>query len=153
MDIRVSEALMALATPGSLEQVLDNLVSNALAVSKPGDTITVEGRRADGDVVLDVRDQGPGMTAEQRARAFDRFWRAGSPGGGTGLGLAIVHRLRHRRRREHRAARGRRRRPRRAPDAARAALTEPVRILTRAWPGLHPAPPTVTRALSPGRRG
>ena len=93
MDIRVSEALMALATPGSLEQVLDNLVSNALAVSKPGDTITVEGRRADGDVVLDVRDQGPGMTAEQRARAFDRFWRAGSPGGGTGLGLAIVHRL------------------------------------------------------------
>ncbi len=33
------------------------------------------------------------MTAEQRARAFDRFWRAGSPGGGTGLGLAIVHRL------------------------------------------------------------
>ena len=33
------------------------------------------------------------MTAEQRARAFDRFWRAGSPGAGTGLGLAIVHRL------------------------------------------------------------
>jgi signal transduction histidine kinase len=33
------------------------------------------------------------MTAEQRARAFDRFWRAGPPGQGTGLGLAIVHRL------------------------------------------------------------
>ena len=33
------------------------------------------------------------MTAEQRSRAFDRFWRAGSPGSGTGLGLAIVHRL------------------------------------------------------------
>jgi signal transduction histidine kinase len=33
------------------------------------------------------------MTPEQRARAFDRFWRAGTPGGGTGLGLAIVHRL------------------------------------------------------------
>ena len=93
MEVRVSEALMALATPGSLEQVLDNLVSNALAVSKQGDSIIVEGRRAGGEVVLDVRDQGLGMTAEQRARAFDRFWRAGSPGGGTGLGLAIVHRL------------------------------------------------------------
>ena len=42
---------------------------------------------------LHVRDDGPGMTAEQRSRAFDRFWRAGSPGSGTGLGLAIVHRL------------------------------------------------------------
>jgi signal transduction histidine kinase len=93
LDVGVPAALSALATPGSLEQVLDNLVSNALAVSKPGDTITVEGRRADGEVVLDVRDQGPGMTAEQRTRAFDRFWRVGSPGGGTGLGLAIVHRL------------------------------------------------------------
>jgi signal transduction histidine kinase len=33
------------------------------------------------------------MTAEQRSRALDRFWRAGSAGGGTGLGLAIVNRL------------------------------------------------------------
>ena len=33
------------------------------------------------------------MTAEQRARALDRFWRAGPPGAGTGLGLAIVNRL------------------------------------------------------------
>ena len=93
LDVRIPAPLSALATPGSLEQVLDNLVSNALAVSTPGDTITVEGRRADGEVVLDVRDQGPGMTPEQRGRAFDRFWRAGSPAGGTGLGLAIVHRL------------------------------------------------------------
>ena len=42
---------------------------------------------------LHVRDNGPGMTAEQRARALDRFWRAGRPGTGTGLGLAIVNRL------------------------------------------------------------
>jgi signal transduction histidine kinase len=92
-DVRLPESLWALATPGSLEQVLDNLVSNALAVSKPGDSMTIEGRRSGDDVILHVRDQGLGMTAEQRARAFDRFWRAGTPGGGTGLGLAIVHRL------------------------------------------------------------
>ena len=45
------------------------------------------------EVELRVRDNGPGMTADQRDRAFDRFWRAGLPGKGTGLGLAIVHRL------------------------------------------------------------
>ncbi len=92
-DVRLPETVRALATPGSLEQVLDNLVSNALAVSQPGSTITIEGHRAGQVVELHVRDQGPGMTAEQRVRALDRFWRAGVPGGGTGLGLAIVHRL------------------------------------------------------------
>jgi signal transduction histidine kinase len=93
VDVRVEEGLAALATPGSLEQVLDNLLSNALAVSEPGDTIAIEGSGSPRGVVLHVRDQGPGMSAEQRARAFDRFWRAGPPGSGTGLGLAIVHRL------------------------------------------------------------
>ena len=92
-DLRFPESLRALVTPGSLEQILDNLLSNALAVSEPGDTITIEGLRSGGAVSLHVRDDGPGMSTEQRSRAFDRFWRAGSPGGGTGLGLAIVHRL------------------------------------------------------------
>ena len=92
-DIRLAERLHARASPGSLEQVLDNLLSNALAVAQPGDTITIEGLHTADGVVLHVRDEGPGMSEEQRSRAFDRFWRAGSPGGGTGLGLAIVHRL------------------------------------------------------------
>jgi signal transduction histidine kinase len=39
-----------------------------------------------------VVDEGPGLTDEERERAFDRFWRAG-PGEGSGLGLAIVRRL------------------------------------------------------------
>jgi signal transduction histidine kinase len=42
---------------------------------------------------LRVRDEGKGMTDEQKARAFDRFWRAGSDGRGSGLGLAIARRL------------------------------------------------------------
>ena len=44
-------------------------------------------------VELHLRDDGPGLTPEQRERAFDRFWRAGSGAGGSGLGLAIVKRL------------------------------------------------------------
>jgi signal transduction histidine kinase len=89
----VPAELRALATPGALEQVLDNLVSNAIAVSPRGSTIAVEAHADADGIELHVVDQGPGMTAEQRARAFDRFWRAGPPGSGTGLGLAIVHRL------------------------------------------------------------
>ena len=85
--------MVAFVTPGSVEQILDNLISNALAVSRSGQTITIEGGRLGPEVTLHVRDEGPGMTAEQRSRAFDRFWRAGAPGSGTGLGLAIVHRL------------------------------------------------------------
>ena len=89
----VDPGLQALATPGALDQVLDNLLSNALAVSPPGSTIAVEARASAEGVDLHVIDEGPGMSAEQRRRAFDRFWRAGPPGTGTGIGLAVVHRL------------------------------------------------------------
>jgi signal transduction histidine kinase len=85
--------LRALATPGALEQVLDNLISNALAVSPRGSVLRIEASAAIDGIELHVADEGPGMTAEQRARAFDRFWRGGPPGSGTGLGLAVVHRL------------------------------------------------------------
>ena len=93
LTVNVPGPLRALATPESLEQVLDNLLSNALAVSPSGGAISLEARRVDSRVELHVVDEGPGMTPEQRARAFDRFWRAGAPGTGTGLGLAIVRRL------------------------------------------------------------
>jgi signal transduction histidine kinase len=82
-----------LATPGALEQVLDNLLSNAIAVSPVGTAVRIDVRVSPGGVELHVVDEGPGMNAEQRLRAVDRFWRAGQAGKGTGLGLAIVHRL------------------------------------------------------------
>jgi signal transduction histidine kinase len=87
--------LAVLATPGHLEQVLDNLIANALEASPPGGTITIDARRRGGAAELHVVDQGPGMSAEQRARAFDPFWREPSNGAssGSGLGLAIVRRL------------------------------------------------------------
>jgi signal transduction histidine kinase len=83
-----------LAVPGAVEQILDNLLSNALRVSPEGSTVTVFRRLRTTGVELHVTDQGPGMTADQRRRAFDRFWRApDAPKGGTGLGLALVQRL------------------------------------------------------------
>jgi signal transduction histidine kinase len=74
-------------------QVLDNLLSNAVTASPGGGTVTVSLATADDAVALRVLDQGPGLTDEQKARAFDRFWRAGSSGSGSGLGLAIARRL------------------------------------------------------------
>lgn len=96
-----------MALPGAVEQILDNLLSNALRASPAYSTVTMElrllvpARRALRDarpswVDLHVTDEGPGMTPDQRARAFDRFWRApGAPKGGTGLGLSLVQRLAH----------------------------------------------------------
>ncbi|MFD4638887.1 ATP-binding protein [Lentzea sp. NPDC058436] len=85
-DIRV------LATPGHLEQVLDNVLSNALEVSPDGAAVLVRTTRPG---LVEVIDAGPGLPEADRARAFDRFWRGqGLTGrGGSGLGLAIVKQL------------------------------------------------------------
>jgi signal transduction histidine kinase len=90
--VRTDGPVVARAGAGRLEQVLDNLLANALEVSSPGATIRVMVRRNGDGVEIHVVDEGPGMRAEERARAFDRFWRAGG-GDGSGLGLAIVKRL------------------------------------------------------------
>ena len=76
-----------------MEQIVDNFVSNALDVAPAGSTVTVLARGTADAVELRVRDQGSGMSPEERARAFDRFWRAGTSGGGSGIGLAIVQKL------------------------------------------------------------
>ncbi|HET7354214.1 MAG TPA: ATP-binding protein [Gaiellaceae bacterium] len=81
------------AAPGRLTQVLDNLVANAVEASPADGTVTLSARPAGPWIELHVADHGAGLTPEQRARAFDRFWRAGSGEDGSGLGLAIVRRL------------------------------------------------------------
>lgn len=89
---------VARATRDRVTQALDNLIANALEVAPPGSSVTLAGQASRLGVTaeLHVVDHGPGLTAEQRERAFDRFWRATSAGGslgGSGLGLAIVRKL------------------------------------------------------------
>src|SRR6266516_1829828 len=85
----------AIAEVWRLSRLVDGLLANALEVAPPGTEVTVRAGRIGAWVELHVADQGPGMDAEQRARAFDRFWRSGrrSHSRGSGLGLAIVHQL------------------------------------------------------------
>ncbi len=79
---------------GGLEQVLDNLLDNALVVAPHGSAVQMEVSDELDAVRVSVRDHGPGLSLADRARATDRFWRApGAPSGGTGLGLAIASEL------------------------------------------------------------
>jgi signal transduction histidine kinase len=91
------------ASPDRLAQVLDNLLANATDASPPGSRLQMTARSSpDGRwVEVHVIDQGPGLDADQRRRAFDRFWRGSATVtgddrtnlGGSGLGLSIVRRL------------------------------------------------------------
>jgi two-component system OmpR family sensor kinase len=77
-----------------LRQVLANLLRNALVHTPPGTAIEVTVRPAGDEVLLVVRDHGPGLPGEDPQALFERFWRAEGGRergkGGAGLGLAIV---------------------------------------------------------------
>lgn len=95
--IEVPEDITALADVGGLRQVLHNLVENALKYTPAGGNIWVTASATDTEVIVEVRDNGPGIPPEHRGRIFERFYRI-DPGrsrqmGGTGLGLAIVRHL------------------------------------------------------------
>ena len=84
--------------PAAFTTVLDHLLDNAVKYSPGGGPITVVLRAADDDVAeLLVTDEGVGMTDEQAARCFERFWQAELTDvrrfGGTGIGLYIVRSL------------------------------------------------------------
>ncbi|MEU1946622.1 HAMP domain-containing sensor histidine kinase [Streptomyces sp. NPDC020125] len=81
-----------------LRQVTSNLVGNAVAHTPPGTPVRIGVGTQNGLAVLELHDEGPGMSQEQAARAFDRFYRADdargrTASGGAGLGLAIVDSL------------------------------------------------------------
>jgi two-component system, OmpR family, phosphate regulon sensor histidine kinase PhoR len=87
--------LTATADANRLEQVLANLVDNAIKYGRAQGHVTVGGKKSDdGKLGLFVRDDGPGIPAEALDRVFERFYRVDKARsreqGGTGLGLSIV---------------------------------------------------------------
>jgi signal transduction histidine kinase len=75
-----------------VQQAAANLVDNALKFTPPGSTVRIEGRVRPGGVEIMVGDQGPGIPAEDRERAVERFYRGESARNtpGSGLGLTLV---------------------------------------------------------------
>ena len=74
-----------------VRQALSNLIGNSVKFSPAGSTIFLNAARVDGEVVISVKDEGPGMTSEQLSHAFDRFWQSRrTDREGAGLGLAIT---------------------------------------------------------------
>jgi two-component system OmpR family sensor kinase len=84
---------VAVADPTDVSEAIRNLVDNALKYA-PGSEIAVSTAVDGNEVVLVVRDRGPGMSEHDQKHAFDRFYRGRGPGEaeGSGLGLAIVKR-------------------------------------------------------------
>lgn len=91
------EPVLALGDERELDQVCANLLSNAIKYTPAGRSITVTLSRAHDHVVLDVADEGIGISAEDQVGLFEEFFRTGNPDAleqpGTGLGLAIVQRI------------------------------------------------------------
>jgi two-component system OmpR family sensor kinase/two-component system sensor histidine kinase BaeS len=86
-----------LADPDRLRQVFANLISNALRHTPAGGVITLAAEPAGAGVRFSVSDTGPGLTPEEQAHVFERFWRADASRsrdkGGSGLGLTIARYL------------------------------------------------------------
>ncbi len=80
------------ADPGRAAQALANIINNAIdAVDEGAGRVTVTVTRADGDILFEVLDNGPGVGAQEGENLFKPFF--SRKAGGTGLGLAIVHRI------------------------------------------------------------
>lgn len=82
------------ADAGKLHSVFSNLLANAIAFSPTGGHIRIELRRAGENVVIDCRDEGPGIAPDELERIFEPFYQGRrsppSSAGGSGIGLAIV---------------------------------------------------------------
>ena len=99
LDIQIDlpKEAIVLADPSALNQVLDNLLSNAVKFSSPGKRIFFKVQSSNSHVDIQIQDQGPGFTAEDKPRLFRRYARLsarptdGEPS--TGLGLSIVNKL------------------------------------------------------------
>jgi two-component system phosphate regulon sensor histidine kinase PhoR len=97
VETDLPEGLRAAGDRAALEQILTNLVDNALKYTPPGGRVRVSAARLGSEVTVAVADTGPGIAAAHLPRLFERFYRVDAARsrelGGTGLGLAIVKHL------------------------------------------------------------
>jgi two-component system sensor histidine kinase KdpD len=90
VTVSIPENLPLVSVDGMLiDQVLVNLLDNAIKNTAPGSPLMIAASVADGSVLVEVADQGPGLPAGTEERVFEKFFRAGHGQRGSGLGLAI----------------------------------------------------------------
>lgn len=94
VDIEADPDLRGVFKRDLLEQAVVNLVDNAVKYSESGTSVFLKGWQEGRDILIEVRDEGRGISAEHLPRLFERFYRVDKARsremGGTGLGLAIV---------------------------------------------------------------
>jgi signal transduction histidine kinase len=94
VTLQAGDPVIVYADEERLRQVIDNLIGNAVQHTPPRSPVTVAVTGTAGTGEITVADKGPGMTAEQAARVFERFYRTDDARararGGTGLGLSIA---------------------------------------------------------------
>ena len=95
LDYRRAPGAMVRARPGELEQVVFNIFLNAAQAMQGTGIIQAEARPNGREVMLSIRDRGPGIAQEHLGRVFDPFFTTKQPGEGTGLGLAISYEIVH----------------------------------------------------------
>lgn len=91
LTIDIGADIAVLAEPSELERLFANLLANAHAHGGPN--VSVTARRLADEVIVEVRDDGPGVPADYQQDLFVPFAKRRSNGQGSGLGLAIVHQL------------------------------------------------------------
>jgi two-component system OmpR family sensor kinase len=94
IEVADSGPIAIVGDEARIRQVFANLLANACTHTPPGTTVTVSVAMRGTDAVIEVGDDGPGLTADEAAHVFEQFWRADSSraraSGGSGLGLSIV---------------------------------------------------------------
>lgn len=94
IDLNCPEDIIAEINSPLLEQAVVNLIDNAIKYGTQESTIQVQGDFNDSEILIRVKDEGPGIAREHQSRLFERFYRVDKARskdiGGTGLGLSIV---------------------------------------------------------------
>ena len=96
LGAEISDEMRVAGDETLMTALLTNLVDNALRYTQRGGWVTVTARRSGASAVVQVIDNGPGISAEARSRVFERFYRASTDTEGSGLGLSIVREIAHR---------------------------------------------------------
>ncbi len=93
-DVSTQPACVLQADPVALSVMVDNLIDNAIKYGRADGRIAISVARDNSGLVLEVKDDGPGVPAEYRARLLNRFYRAeGNEAEGSGLGLSIADKI------------------------------------------------------------